>query len=236
MTTTDYLGLKKPDPQDYYNVEDWNDNSDTLDQFAEGLAGDSGVLQQMQAAITAKANTADVTAAQTKTDTALAELIDSGPKNVANADENSQTVNQVTFTRVGDGTWTTSGTASARAAKMLPFYVSASLQAGRYILTGCPPGGKVGTTIKYCLYLMDITAGSRVTASNDDTGDGFAFDWTPDSTHQYAIMIDIRNGTNANGLTFKPMICLESAWKISNKFVKYAPSNAALYAMIQAMQ
>lgn len=55
MTETSYLGLKKPDPQDYYDVGDWNDNSDTLDQFAEGLAGDGGVLQQMQNAIAALA-------------------------------------------------------------------------------------------------------------------------------------------------------------------------------------
>lgn len=55
MTETSYLGLKKPDPQDYYDVGDWNDNSDTIDQFAEGLAGDGGVLQQMQSAIAALA-------------------------------------------------------------------------------------------------------------------------------------------------------------------------------------
>lgn len=55
MTETSYLGLKKPAPEDYYDVGDWNDNSDTLDQFAEGIAGDGGVLQQMQAAIAAAA-------------------------------------------------------------------------------------------------------------------------------------------------------------------------------------
>lgn len=173
--------------------------------------------------------------AAAKQDAALVDLINSGPKNVANADANSQTVNQVTFTRVGDGTWTTSGTASARAAKMLTFTVPASLKAGRYVLAGCPPGGKVGTTIKYCLYLMDITAEVRVTPGNDDTGDGFRFDWAPNSDHQYAIMIDIRSGTNASGLTFFPMVCPEAAYDITKTPVKYVPSNAELYAMIQSL-
>ena len=174
-------------------------------------------------------------AARQQTDLSLANVVDSLPKNVANADDKTQLYNGVTFTRNGDGTWTTSGTATDRAAIMLPFYVSSSLKAGRYVLSGCPQGGKTsGGTIKYCLYLIDITGGSRVTPSNDDTGDGFHFDWTPDSTHRYAIMIDVRNGTNATGLTFKPMICAEWAFSISQNFAPYVPSNAELYAMIQA--
>jgi hypothetical protein len=31
MTTTTNLNLKKPDADDFYNVEDMNDNSDVLD-------------------------------------------------------------------------------------------------------------------------------------------------------------------------------------------------------------
>ena len=36
MTQTDYLKLKKPDPTDFYNIEDFNDNMDALDGAAKG--------------------------------------------------------------------------------------------------------------------------------------------------------------------------------------------------------
>lgn len=52
-TTTDFLGLKKPAQEDYYNVDDWNDNSDTLDQYAAGLSGEGGVIPALQAAVAA---------------------------------------------------------------------------------------------------------------------------------------------------------------------------------------
>ena len=213
------------------STEDGRMEFSTADQI-DRLPGRVDALEAITAALP---TTYQPLTAAAKQDAALVDLINSGPKNVANADANSQTFNQVTFTRVGDGTWTTSGTASERAAKMLPFTVPASLKAGRYVLAGCPPGGKVGTTIKYCLYLMDITAGVRVTPGNDDTGDGFRFDWTPNSDHQYAIMIDIRSGTNASGLTFFPMVCSEAAYNATPTPVKYVPSNAELYAMIQSL-
>ena len=170
-------------------------------------------------------------AADTKLTNGLAELIDSGAKNVLNWNESSGSISGVTFTVNTDKTVTTANTATARAQKPLNFAVPSSLPTGRYILTGCPAGGAVGATVKYCLYAYDQTANARV--SQNDTGEGIEFDWTPDSTHAYNVAIDIRSGTNANGLTFKPMICLKSAYDISNRFVPYVPSNAELWDMIQ---
>ena len=60
------------------------------------------------------------------------------------------------------------------------------------------------------------------------------FEWNPDPTHSYNITIDIRSGSNPNGLVFKPMISAEEAHKISDAYKPYVPSNAELYAMIQA--
>lgn len=306
MTETSYLGLKKPDPQDYYDVGDWNDNSDTLDQFAEGLAGDGGVLQQMQSAIAALAGgvhlkgavnyytdlpatgqsegdaytvlyagtsgtdplgveyawatydgtpqwiplgvdptyyakaadlNAEATARQsadTKQTDALAYIIDNGPKNVANWEASTQTITDVTFTVNADRTVTTtaSGATAARRQKSLNLTIPASLPAGRYMLSGCPAGGASDTTIYYCLYVWDNTANSRV--SSNDTGSGMEFEWAPNPAHSYIITIDIRSGTNPNGLTFKPMICAKAAYAISPTFVPYVPTNAELWAMIQA--
>ena len=55
MNTTDYLGLKKPAQEDYYNIDDFNDNSDAIDQYAAGLSGEGGVIPALQAAVAAAA-------------------------------------------------------------------------------------------------------------------------------------------------------------------------------------
>lgn len=170
--------------------------------------------------------------AAAKQDAALVQLIDTGAKNVANWEASTQTITDVTFTVNADRTVTTtaSGAAAARRQKALTFTIPSSLPAGTYVLSGCPAGGASDTTIYYCLYVWDNTSNSRV--SSNDTGIGMEFDWTPDPTHSYNITIDIRSGTNPNGLTFKPMICAKAAYDISPKFVQYAPSNRELYDMI----
>lgn len=177
------------------------------------------------------AETAAREAADAAHDTLLADLIDNGAKNVFTTTAGTSTITDVTFTNNGDGTWSTSGTAAARRQKSLAFTVSSSLPAGRYVISGCPQGGASGTTINYCLYLWDATTNTRVSDSN--VGNGIVFDWTPNPTHTYQIVIDIRSGVPADNLLFKPMICLKAAWDISNKFVSYCPTLAELYAMIQ---
>ncbi len=163
---------------------------------------------------------------------ALVQLIDTGAKNVANWDASTETITDVTFTVNADKTVTTtaSGAAAARRQKALVFTVPASLPAGTYVLSGCPLGGASGSTTYYCLYIWDNTSNSRV--SQNDTGNGVEFEWTPNPAHSYNLTIDIRSGTNPNGLTFKPMICAKAAYDISPKFVQYAPSNRELYDMI----
>lgn len=187
-----------------------------------------GVQSAIASEATARQN------ADTKQTDALVYIIDNGPKNVADWSASTQTITDVTFT-VNDAdrtvTTTASGAAAARRQKALDFNIPSTLPAGQYVLSGCPAGGAVGSTVKYCLYVWDFTANSRV--SLNDTGDGVTFDWIPDSTHQYNIGVDIRSGTNPDGLVFKPMICLKAAWDISHDFVPYCPSLAQLYAMIQ---
>lgn len=172
--------------------------------------------------------------ADTKQTDALAYIIDNGPKNVANWSASTETITDVTFTVNADRTVTTtaSGAVAARRQKALYFTIPASLPAGTYVLSGCPAGGISGTTTLYCLYIWDMTANTRV--SQNDTGNGVEFEWTPDPTHNYNISIDIRSGTNPNGLTFKPMISAKKAYAISDAYKPYVPSNAELWAMIQA--
>ena len=170
---------------------------------------------------------------------ALTELIDSGPKNVVNWSATSTTRSGVTFTVNSDGTVSTSGTASVRVQFGLPFTVPESLKAGRYVLSGCPPGGgnASGATTLYALYIYDVTANARVVPNyKDDNGNALEFDWTPDSTHSYNITVDIRKSTNATGLVFKPMICPIEYWKVTKAYQPYRPSYQELYDMVKALQ
>lgn len=43
---TPYLNLKKPAPNEFYNVEDFNDNADLIDAEMEQQADGIGALQQ----------------------------------------------------------------------------------------------------------------------------------------------------------------------------------------------
>lgn len=204
------------------------DNSPTSGSSNPVKSG--GVFTAISAEATSRQN------ADTKQVNALTHIIDDGAKNIANWSGATQTVIDVTFTNNGDGTITTtsSGAAAARRQKALEFTVPASLPAGTYVLSGCPAGGISGTTTYYCLYIWDQTSNTRV--SNNDVGNGIEFNWTPDPTHSYNISVDIRSGTNPNGLVFKPMICAKEVYEISPAFKKYVPSNAEMQSDITALQ
>lgn len=148
---------------------------------------------------------------------AVEDIINYGiTKNYFTTTAGTQTITDVTFTNNGNGTWSTSGTAAARRQYPATFTMPANLPDAVYKLTGCPQGGAEGATIKYCLYIWDNTANARV--SSNDTGNGIEFQWAPDPTHSYQIAIDIRQGTNANGLTFKPMITFKTYDDVTDTF------------------
>ena len=136
-------------------------------------------------------------------------------KNLFETTVATETITDITFKNNGDGTWTTNGTAAARRQKGLQFAVSNNLPSGDYVLSGCPSGGYVGA-VKYCLYVWDMTTNTRV--SQNDTGEGVIFNWTPNPAHNYNITIDIRSGTNADGLTFRPMITLKTYHDVTPDF------------------
>lgn len=137
-------------------------------------------------------------------------------KNFFETAATTQTITDVTFTNNGDGTWSTSGTAAARRQMQLRFTMPSNMPTVSYRLTGCPVGGEAGGAVRYCLYIWDGTANSRV--SQNDTGNGVSFSWTPDPAHDYWIAIDIRSGTNANDLTFKPMITFKTYDDVTDAF------------------
>ena len=137
-------------------------------------------------------------------------------KNFFETAATTQTITDVTFTNNNDGTWSTTGTAAARRQLALHFTMPSNMPTVSYRLTGCPVGGMSGGSVLYCLYIWDGTTSSRV--SQNDTGDGIDFNMSPDPTHDYWITIDIRSGTNANDLTFKPMITFKTYDDVTNMF------------------
>ena len=117
----------------------------------------------------------------------------------------SETKNGVTFTENANGTISTSGTATANAEHSLTYRVSGTygtcfLKAGTYILSGCPSGG--GST-KYEIGLNTTVNDSGVTLARD-YGNGATF--TMQNDGYVGTWVTIRNGQDASGLTFKPMI------------------------------
>lgn len=120
-------------------------------------------------------------------------------------DETTHIESGVTWTD-NNGIITTAGTAT----DMNDFlFISAStpklLKKGTYILSGCPSGGELDKT--YFLLLGKVVNGqnSRIVS---DTGSGATFTLNEDTTI-YLVGRFIA-GTNAEGLTFKPMIRLAS--------------------------
>lgn len=193
----------------------------------DALAGKQGELTTAQLAAANSGIDSTKVGQITTAASAAAVAVDGIEKNIISTNAETQTMNGIRYWNCGDGTWIVNGTATSRALCPLDFKVPATLPAGRYVLSGCPAGGVVGSSTKYALYFFDVTTNSRVTANNDDTGDGFAFDWTPDPSHTYRIYIDIRNGTTASNLVFKPMICTEAAWNASHGFVRHKAAKRA---------
>ena len=120
-------------------------------------------------------------------------------KNKFQVTATTSTVQGVTLTVNSNGTIKCSNnTASGLIAKSLGSFTGlASVK-----FAGCPSGGGSST---YCLQLYDATSG---TYGQSDYGSGGSA--TLDAGHTYQLQLIIRSGVNANGLVFKPMVCLST--------------------------
>ena len=168
---------------------------------------------------------------------ALAELIDGGGKNrlpITSVDslkrlntygtwENNVYTHSsgVVFTVNDDMSITANGTASgANAVFILSMPGGFSIEAGNWILSGCPSGGSTST--------YNIT----IAGTTSDTGTTGRFT----SCSKVLVRIYVISGTTADNLTFRPMVCSKAAWKISQRYQPYRPSYAELYEMVKALQ
>lgn len=176
-------------------------------------------------------------AADTKHDTVLAGVIDGGAKNLLEMTQTQTTITRTSgsssMTAIYDkaaGTVTLTGTHySADSAFAFELYTGAAtdtkdIPAGTYHLSGCVAGG---STSSYRAVLTGITGAV-------DTGNGATFTLAAPQYAAWRILVS--GNCTLDGAVFKPMICLQAAWDISDKFVPYCPPPADLYEMIKALQ
>lgn len=135
--------------------------------------------------------------------------------NASNWTGNVCNQNGVNYTVNNDGSITVSGTSATGDSY---FKLSGGVNIGDCKLTGCPSGGGAQ---RYMIYVT--------TPDKADTGSGNTYTGNSGSVY---IIVRTAMGTVSN-LVFKPMI---SPADMDNTYQQYAPSNAELYAMIQALQ
>ena len=145
-----------------------------------------------------------------------------GSKNLLPNNATTQVINGVTFTVNSDGTITASGTASGGDAQ-LTLSTGNKIKKGTYILSGCPSGGKEGSTAKYALYLN--VSGTIY----NDYGDGITITFTNDVSG-VTLAFGVANGQTVNG-TVKPM--LRPANIVNGDYVPYAMTNRELTEIIE---
>lgn len=148
--------------------------------------------------------------------------INTGSKNklIITNQNNTLTINGVTFTVNADQTVSLSGTATATATFVIvDNATSNAIPDGSYILTGCPSGGGNNTyDLRWYLYSSGKSA--------YDQGSGASVNKTGNTTSSN-IAIVIRSGVNTDGLVFRPM--LRNSEITDAAYVPYAPTNRELY-------
>ena len=142
-------------------------------------------------------------------------------KNLLNNTLETQTINGVTITNNGDGTYALNGTATESFTvyvdhdKKVPLSTYGIERGKQYKLVGCPAGGAEWQT--YQLYLNVTGNGSNYT----DIGNGIVFTPTDeDMNSTYNVGISVMKGVNCNNLVFRPMLT-DDLTTTYNDFVQY---------------
>lgn len=138
-------------------------------------------------------------------------------KNLQKNDATTQTINGVTFTVNDDGSVTASGTATENARFVI--YKRVPLKAGvKCVLNGNPSGASETT-----YFLHTVMAWGGVDHSFYDYGNGCEIEVGGTVTAS-TVSIHIKSGVTVNGLTFRPMIRLDSVTDAT-----FEPYNGAEY-------
>lgn len=234
MTTTENLGLKKPDSTDPIDISVLNENADTLDEFAgdvndalaakqDSIADLSEIRSGAAAGSTAVQQTTFETDQQ-RQEIEIGVVANAGAKNLFKIREPlTSTRNNVTFVVNADGTVDVSTTSDGASAQTdITIGTVDTYEGLTYKLTGCPSGV---TGLCAC--------GTGGTGSVIDTGSGALL--TPTASGSRSPFVRVFNGAViTTPVKFYPMI--RRAEITDDTFVPYAPNNRELYEMILALQ
>lgn len=197
---------------------------------------------QVDAALAAKLNAADVDDALSSTSTnpvqnkavqaPIARLVDAGAKNLLKITGTSQTLNGVTFTVNDNGTVTVSGTNTGTTSAtfvIVPYQEADNIPNGSYRLTGCPETGSSTTyDLRWYLYSPGKSA--------YDTGSGAVVEKNGTATGSGGIAIVVKAGQTVENVVFRPMLCTAEDYAVSSEYVPYTPTLSELYQMVKVLQ
>lgn len=168
----------------------------------------------------------------------LEDLIDTGAKNImplANplASETKRGVT-ATYDFIA-GTVTLNGTHDGTGDAIFYLYTGAAadatpIPAGSYHLSGCPSGGSTDT---FCLIVNNVGGSPSYKL---DIGNGQSF--TISEPGHMAPLIRIRTPAGQtvsfDNVVFRPMICTQAAWTISQQFAPFVPTLGDLYRLVKS--
>jgi hypothetical protein len=213
-------------------------NADAIAAIKDGTNIDS--FADVETALAAKLNTADVDAALSDTSTnpvqnkaiqaPLAMLIDNGAKNLFNQSE-SYGFNNVSN---DNGVYTTAGDTATLLRFQIVKYLNGSIVES-LVMRQITSNG-----VYQWEFTKDSTFDSFLIGHNGSTYNGwFMYNLGKlENGRNYVIRIDITRCSDSNG-SFQwrdIMICTAEDWAVSHEFVPYAPTNRELYEMILALQ
>lgn len=170
----------------------------------------------------------DLTRLESEDRAALADEIDAGAKNKFD-------LSTATFDTYGGTCSITYNSNSSATIKQvsggtnlrLPGFVT-RLEAGTYILSGCPSGGSDST---YRLDLRNYSGGSAddvVNGSNDYGSGSVSFTITTAGNYYIAVRFASDYTIPTAGITVRPMICTKADWDISHTYAPYALPNTTI--------
>lgn len=136
------------------------------------------------------------------------------------------TGDSTTVTGNNNGTYTV--TKSATTAANSYNYTTIHLEAGSYVITGCPSG--------YSNIFLEIrTLANQTISGSGDSGSGSSV-FTITTSGDYRLNILLAANVVVSNIIFKPMITPSSVYYKGIPYQPYAMSNAELTAAIQALQ
>ena len=175
--------------------------------------------------------------------TPMAAMIDGGAKNRAEIMLDTATYNNLTFAvdkEAGTITVSTDGNPAAqyKGFRFLgdPDYTGwaygVPIPRGTYVVRGTTST----MTQAGMRYIIGITTSSEATRTTVQFWDDYEFTVSNDTTRIDMALYVPTGWTTNEPQVCRPMICLKTLWDIAPTLTPYAPTNAELYQMIQALQ